>query len=144
MATLREIQLAELDCLKEIDRICKENNISYSLAYGTLLGAVRHKGFIPWDDDVDIYMSLNDFRKFQKCFSSKDFFLQTERTDPEMPYIIYKVRKNHTRMVERGMECLNMHQGIWADIFVYVDSCRSYCMEIVCKFHIQTKTTNKY
>ena len=125
MATLRQIQLAELDCLKEIDRVCKENHISYSLAYGTMLGAVRHKGFIPWDDDLDIYMNLREFRRFQGCFHSKGFFLQTPTSDPEMPFILYKLRKNGTKMIEKGMESLNMHQGVWVDIFLYVDSARN-------------------
>lgn len=125
MAELREIQLAELDCLKEIDRICKANHIPYLMVGGTMLGAVRHKGFIPWDDDIDLSMKLSDFRKFEKCFDSKDYFLQTEKTDPESPFIMYKVRKNGTRMVEKGMEELNIHQGIWVDIFVYMGKPKS-------------------
>ena len=124
MATLREIQLTELTVLKEIDRICKENGIKYSLGYGTFLGAVRHKGFIPWDDDTDIYMSYAEFKKFEKAFSSTECFLQTEKTDPTCPYIMYKVRKNNTVMKEKGLEALGMHQGIWVDIFVYVNAAK--------------------
>lgn len=61
----------QLDMLKEIDAFCKANNIRYSLAFGTLLGAVRHKGFIPWDDDVDIMMPLPDLLRFKKIFKSE-------------------------------------------------------------------------
>ena len=76
----RDLQLCELKIMKEIDRICKKNGIIYYLAYGTLLGAVRHKGFIPWDDDVDLFMDLKSYRKFCKVCKKdlgSDYFLQT-------------------------------------------------------------------
>ena len=68
--TLREIQLAELEILIEFDRICKLHNLKYSLAAGTLLGAIRHKGFIPWDDDIDVCMPRPDYEKFIELFRS--------------------------------------------------------------------------
>ena len=70
--TLKEIQKIELDMLKEVANFCKENNIRYYLAGGTLLGAIRHKGFIPWDDDIDINMPRPDYEKFIKIFKSKN------------------------------------------------------------------------
>lgn len=68
--TIEERKKIQLEMLKEIDDFCIRNNIKYSLAFGTLLGAIRHKGFIPWDDDVDIMMPLPDMLKFKKTFNS--------------------------------------------------------------------------
>jgi len=63
---LRKLQLTELEMLKDIDRFCKEYQIEYFIAYGTALGAVRHRGFIPWDDDIDICMKRTEYNKFLK------------------------------------------------------------------------------
>ena len=68
--TLEESKSLQLEMLKEVDRFCKMHDIRYSLAFGTLLGAVRHKGFIPWDDDVDIMMPLPDLLKLKRLFKS--------------------------------------------------------------------------
>lgn len=56
LTDLRQLQIIQLEILLELDRICKKHDIQYSLVYGSLLGAVRHKGFIPWDDDMDVFM----------------------------------------------------------------------------------------
>lgn len=68
--TLEERKKVQLEMLDEIDSFCRKNNIKYSLAFGTLLGAIRHKGFIPWDDDVDIMMPIDDLNKFKETFKS--------------------------------------------------------------------------
>ena len=70
---LKELQLCGLEILKEVDKFCRKNDIKYSLGEGTLLGAVRHKGFIPWDDDVDVYMTRENYDKFVNTFKSKNF-----------------------------------------------------------------------
>lgn len=66
MPTLREIQLFELQMLKDVVKVCDDNNITYIISSGTLLGAVRHGGFIPWDDGIDIDMPLSDYKKILK------------------------------------------------------------------------------
>lgn len=70
--TLSELQSVSLEILCKIDSFCRKNNIRYSLTYGTLIGAVRHKGFIPWDDDVDIMMPRPDYERFLSEFKSND------------------------------------------------------------------------
>lgn len=69
--TLREVQLFELDILKDVHEFCMANHINYSLAYGTLIGAIRHKGFIPWDDDIDIVMPRPDYDRFCRTYKSQ-------------------------------------------------------------------------
>ena len=118
--TLTEIKQVELGILDYIVDICNKYNLIYYLSYGTLIGAIRHKGFIPWDDDLDIYMSFFEFKKFEKVFSSETCFLQSVKTDPNMPFIMYKVRKNNTIMTEDDFIGLDMHQGVWVDIFIYL------------------------
>ena len=69
--TLQEIQTVNLELMKDIHAFCVKNNIHYSLAYGSLIGAVRHKGFIPWDDDIDIMMPRPDFERFSHEYKSE-------------------------------------------------------------------------
>lgn len=118
---LREIQMVELEILLEVDRICRENNIKYSICYGTLLGAVRHKGFIPWDDDIDIAMLRPEYEKFCKvCETELDkerFFWQTWDTDPNYRIGYGKMRRLNTKYVRVGQEKMKYVNGIPIDIF---------------------------
>lgn len=121
---LRKIQLCELEILKEIARICDKNGIHYYLAAGTMLGAVRHQGFIPWDDDADIYMTMEDFWQFEKC-CKKDlgskFFLQTPKSEPYLGQMFFKVRMNGTFMSDDIEKSRLKNQGIWVDIFPMIN-----------------------
>lgn len=110
----------ELIILKEIKRICEKYNLRYNLAYGTLLGAIRHKGFIPWDDDIDIEMPYDDYKKFIKIcnFELDDrFFLQNNDTDLNYYYPFIKIRMNNTTFVTWNEKYHHIHHGFWVDIF---------------------------
>ena len=118
---LRRMQLIQLELLQEVDRICTKHHISYSVEGGTLLGAVRHKGFIPWDDDVDIAMVRSEYRKFckvcKKELDSEKYFFQNHDTDPEYRWGYAKVLKNGTSFVRYGQEHLKMRRGVYVEIF---------------------------
>ncbi len=119
MATLKEIQDCELRMLKDIDKICRENNLKYSLAWGTMLGAVRHQGFIPWDDDADIDMPYKDMKKFEKIIAkeySDVYFFDGRNTNPGCFMLYGKLRKNGTYMKTLKQEENSKHLGLWIDI----------------------------
>ncbi len=98
---LKRAQQAMLEILDEFDRICREKGIRYFLSGGSVLGAVRHGGFIPWDDDIDIGMCREEYEKFLACVGEMDprFYLQSEDTDPEYPLVVPKIRRKNTRFV---------------------------------------------
>lgn len=120
---LRKLQLTELELMKEVDRICRKNKIKYSLDGGTLLGAVRHNGFIPWDDDADIMMSRKDYERFYKAckrdLNHEKYFFQEFRTDSEYRWGYAKLRKNGTVFLREGQEHVKCHTGVCIDIFVF-------------------------
>lgn len=116
----RKLQLIQTRILEDIDKICAENNLKYYMIGGTLLGAVRHKGFIPWDDDIDLVMYREDYDKFIKIVQDdhhEKYFIQTFYTDPHYARYIAKVRLNNTVLIESSLEHVKSHQGIYVDIF---------------------------
>jgi lipopolysaccharide cholinephosphotransferase len=119
---LEKVQKVALTILKEVARICDEEKISYFIIGGTALGAVRHGGFIPWDDDIDIGMVRKDYEKFLKISPEKlgnKYFLQHFCTESATPFYFAKVRMNNTRFVEDYCKDLPIHHGIFLDIFPY-------------------------
>lgn len=117
---LRRMQLLELDLLKEFDRVCRKNEITYTISSGTMLGAVRHKGFIPWDDDADISMLREEYNKFLSVIDELDpeiCFFQDHTTDPEYRWGYGKLRRAGTQYVRVGQEHLKCKTGIFVDIF---------------------------
>ena len=119
---LRKVQLAQLDIAKEIKRVCAENEIEYWLDSGTLLGAIRHKGFIPWDDDLDLGMKREHYERFLRIAPQKlgpEYYLQTWESDNEYGFPFAKVRKNGTVYIESKAQNSKAHNGIYVDIFPY-------------------------
>lgn len=118
---VKEVQGKILEVMKYIDKLCRDNEIIYYIMGGTALGAIRHGGFIPWDDDLDIFMTSSEYEKFKKVFESKNnslFVLQEWHTTPD--YLEYaKVRMNGTTFIEEAFkDRKNLHQGIYVDIMI--------------------------
>ena len=102
--------------------ICEKYHLRYFVAFGTLLGTVRHKGFIPWDDDIDVGMPREDYEKFLQIAQKEcgeEYFLQTVDTDPEYHLYFAKLRMNHTRFVENSLQKAGSVTGFYIDIFPY-------------------------
>ena len=122
--SIREAQKVQLEILLEFDRICKKHEIVYQLFAGTLIGAIRHKGFIPWDDDVDVCMLRSDYDKFLSVAQVElgdTYFLQNYKTDVAFQSQYSKIRKNNTLYVEKLVQDVDMHHGIFIDVFPYDD-----------------------
>ena len=118
---VKEVQNKILDVMKYIDKICRENGITYFIMGGTALGAVRHGGFIPWDDDLDIFMTPDQYRRFKTIFEENKsdlFVIQEWRTSKK--YLEYaKVRMNGTTFIEEVFkDRKDIHQGIYVDIMI--------------------------
>ncbi len=117
---LYEIQKMQNEILKELDRICKKNNIKYFIAQGTLLGAVRHKGFIPWDDDVDVIIPQAELKRLIKVFdgeAGKEYVLKNHRLEKHYPLTWTKMRVNNTISIPKRYKDLPIHWGIGIDLF---------------------------
>lgn len=120
MRDLEKQKVILIELLHEFDRVCKKNNIPYVLFCGTALGAVRHKGIIPWDDDLDVSMLRPDYERFLKVAPNdlkEQYFLQAEGS--EHWFLNFsKLRKNNTTYLEKfHPKDKLMHQGIYIDIF---------------------------
>ncbi len=144
---LRRQQLRMLEILEAIDRICAENDLKYWLSSGTLLGAVRHGGFIPWDDDLDIEMPYKDYKRFVKIAEAalpSGFFLQTHKTDPYFLGTFAKVRDGNSMVYEHNRLDQNyLFRGIFVDIFP-VEHSSKIASEFIGRLHRAVVLSNQY
>lgn len=118
---LKRTKEVSIEILTDFDLFCKKHDLRYNLSFGTLLGAVRHKGFIPWDDDIDVDMPIEDYLRLAKLWlkygDKEKYFLQTKATDPKVPTPFFRLRLNNTTSIEPGYETFPMHWGLPLDIF---------------------------
>lgn len=118
---LHAVQRIEVEMLEEVDRICKKCGIHYSIIGGTLLGAVRHKGYIPWDDDADVALLRSEYEKFvEACKTELDhdrFYFQDMKNTKGYRWGYGKLRRKGTEFVRLGQEFMPYEQGIFIDLF---------------------------
>ena len=120
----RDLQLKILEIIKYIDKLCKKHKIDYYLIYGSALGAVRHKGFIPWDDDLDVGMTYENYLKFidvcKKELNTKTYFLQTPENEKNYYLSFAKMRDITTTLIEEANKDIDITYGVYVDIFPIV------------------------
>lgn len=136
---IEEIKKLQLEMLDKIDAFCRTQNISYYLTYGTLLGAVRHKGYIPWDDDIDIMMLRPDYDKFLQAFNG--YYEELTVLAPELNWLYYapfaNVFDNRTLLLEGSNGHNGMEIGVKIDIFPFDAVPRGNV-----RYHIENKIVN--
>ena len=117
---LEKLKRIELNILQEYIKACEILGLNYCLIGGTLLGAIRHKGFIPWDDDIDVAMPRKDYEVFireaQKVLPN-NLFVQSFLSDSHLPYNFCKVRDNNTTFIETATQKRKIHHGVFIDVF---------------------------
>ena len=118
---MEHLHAIQLMLAEELKRVCEQNGLQYFMLAGTMLGAVRHKGFVPWDDDMDFGMLRSDFDRLVEVFPKQTdgsrFFLQTDRTEKGFAYNYAKIRLLGTSVKESFSEDVSVTDGIYIDIF---------------------------
>ena len=119
---LREYQVAQLELIKMVDKLCSEIHLTYYIIGGTLLGAVRHEGFIPWDPDIDIAMPRDDYEKLREYFMCNEndrFFYQHYSTEKNhfQAHALIKIKDSHVILFSKGSRFKPTYDGIYLDIF---------------------------
>lgn len=135
---LRQVQLIQLEMLSEVDRICKKCGIKYNIIAGTLLGAIRHKGYIPWDDDADVALLRDEYEKFRKaCETELDtsrFLFQDHRNTEGYRWGYGKLRRKDTLFLREHQEHMPYMQGVFIDIFPLDNVPNNYILRCIHNF----------
>ena len=117
---MTELQTKEFELLKEFVSICEKLDLKYYLVCGSALGAEKYQGFIPWDDDIDVGLFRNDYKKFVEHaqeYLPDNIFLQNHETDPEFTQPYSKLRNSNTTYIEKSVSKLDINHGIYIDVF---------------------------
>lgn len=117
---MNDLQKVEFELFKVFKETCEKLNLNYFLVCGSALGAARHGGFIPWDDDMDVGMYRDDYNKFMEQAPKllpEGLFLQNYKSDPKFPHIFAKLRNSNTTYIEKSTAHLNINHGVYIDIF---------------------------
>ena len=112
---MNDLQKKQLEILKAFIKVCEKYNLRYFLVGGTCLGAARHKGFIPWDDDIDVGMPREDYDKYvllQKEYEGTPYFIQTWKSDPRYCYNFAKLRDSSTTFIENYFMSHRINHGV--------------------------------
>lgn len=117
---INHLKSVQIDILINFIKVCEEHSLQYFLIGGSCLGAVRHGGYIPWDDDIDVGMPREDYNRFAEIANQKlprHLFFQTSKTDPEYPNIFGKIRNSETTFIETSSRNLKINHGVYIDVF---------------------------
>ena len=119
-SSMNELQKKELELFKAFVAVCEKHHLQYFLVGGSALGAIRHKGFIPWDDDIDVGMPRKDYDEYMKLqyeYEGTPFFIQNFKSDPCYIYNYGKLRDSSTTFIENMYKNHRINHGVWIDIF---------------------------
>lgn len=120
---LRQVQKVQLEMIREVDRICKKCGIRYTMVGGTMLGAIRHRGYIPWDDDADIGFLREEYEKFRAAceteLNQEKFYFQDYRNTPGYRWGYGKLRRKNSLFIRLNQEEAPYEQGIFIDIMPF-------------------------
>lgn len=118
--SIERLKDIELELLKELDRVCKKNDLQYTVAYGTAIGAVRHQGYIPWDDDIDVHMKYEDYKKLEEIASEElgeQFYFQSRKNNAQNFTYWNRIGMKNTTSIDKTLAHIHADWGICIDIF---------------------------